>query len=340
MAVHVDNLVVAILAGGAGTRFWPASTRARPKQFLALTGERTLLQLSYDRARAIVDDAHIFVITAAPFVDLVRAQLPSLAADNVVGEPERKDTAAAIVFATLLAEHRVPGGTVAFFTSDHVIDPVDAFARCISEAVTVARAGDKLVTLGIAPTYPATAYGYLEVNSSGDVVRFVEKPKVERARVYVSGGQHLWNSGMFVWRAQAALTQMRTHLPVHVRAMEGAVAADGTSAFPAALARAFRDVTKISIDYGLMEPASAAGAPIACVASTFSWSDVGSFPALAEHLPVDDGNAHRGRVRAHDARDNLVWCEDGDELVALVGVSDLVVVRVGKRTLVTTKDRA
>ncbi len=354
-----DTLVVAIMAGGAGTRFWPASTERRPKQFLALAGERTLLQQSYDRARALTDK--IFVVTNAAFIGLVGEQLPQLGPGDVVGEPERKDTAAAAVLATLLAERRFPGCTLVILTSDHVIGPVDEFARTVRAAAAdlAAGAGDALYTLGIPPAFPATGYGYLELGAPVDdvesapsgpagvvrrsaVQRFVEKPDAATAKRYVDGGRHLWNSGMFVWRAAAALAQMREHLPQHVAALEPAAAAladpaASDAARAAAMAQAFAAVPKVSVDYGLMEKAR----NVRCAAATFSWSDVGSFAALAEHMPEDaQQNAHRGRVASLDARGNVVWCEDDGELVALLGVDDLVVVRAGKRTLVTRKSRA
>jgi mannose-1-phosphate guanylyltransferase len=319
------DLVVAIMAGGAGTRFWPASLRAKPKQFLRLVGDRTLLQQSFARACALTSLDRILVVTNTAFTALVREQLPELAADHIIGEPERKDTAAAAVLATLLAEKLSPGCVVAILTSDHVIGPVDAFAACIKSAADEARAHDALVTIGIRPTFASTGFGYLEIDGPR-VARFVEKPNVEKAHEYVASGRYLWNSGMFVWKTTAALDEMKQHLSQHVDALSGAV--NGT----AAPRDAFAKLSKISIDYGLMEKA----AHVRCVPSTFSWADVGSFPALADHLP----NGTNARLVSLDAKDNVVWSEDSSELVALVGVEDLIVVRAGKRTLVAKKERA
>ena len=331
------KLVVAIMAGGAGTRFWTASTRDRPKQFLRLIGERTMLQQSFDRARALTSLDRIFVVTNAAFMALVREQLPELSADNVVGEPERKDTAAAAVLSTLLADKCAGDSVVAILTSDQLIAPIDAFVSCMRTAVESAAVDDALYTIGVRPTFAATGYGYLALGttSAKDVFvvdKFVEKPDAARAAEYLKSGKYVWNSGMFVWRTKTALEQMRAHLPKHVDALSAAVS--GT----ASLAEAFAAVPKISIDYGLMEKAPR----VRCVAATFSWSDVGSFPSLADHVAHDDaGNSIAGaRVVALDARGNVAFSEDPAELVALVGVDDLIVVRSGKRTLVAHKSRA
>ena len=341
--MNVD-VVVAVMAGGAGTRFWPASTHARPKQFLQLTGERTLLQQSFDRARGLAPLERILVVSNAAFAPLVSAQLPELPKDNVVNEPARRDTAASVVLATLLAHKRFPGAVLVVLTSDHVIAPADAFAKTVRSAVE--NCGDSLYTIGIPPTHPATGYGYLELGARmrddtgvqhREVVRFVEKPDLETAKKYLASGDFLWNSGMFVWKPETALAVMREHLPKHVENIGGAVGYDRSTAFEAALTSAFADLPKISVDYGLMEKAVGR---VSCVPAMFSWSDVGSFPTLADHLPKERGNAHRGRVAALDARDNVVWCDDAGELVALIGVNDLVVVRAGKRTLVVPKARA
>jgi mannose-1-phosphate guanylyltransferase len=209
-----------------------------------------------------------------------------------------------------------------------------------------ASSGDALYTFGIAPTHPATGYGYLEVGatqgSADDVEhfalqRFVEKPDATRAASYVESGRFLWNSGMFVWRTSAILRELARNLPAHLDALAGAVAADRTPGFGDALATSFQALARVSIDVAVMEKAQT----IRCVRAQFDWSDVGGFPALLDHLPKDAaGNAHRGQVVAHDSRDNLVFADDDTELIALIGVENLIVVRAGKRTLVVPRSRA
>lgn len=340
------DLVAIIMAGGAGTRFWPASTEARPKQFLTFFGERSLLQLSYDRVAPLVGRDRVLVLTSQRFVGLVREQLPDLPAENIVGEPARRDTAAAVALGALLVEARFGDAVIATLTSDHLIRPADDFRAALLSAAKGAKAAPALYTFGIEPTRPATEYGYLEVGERlGDdddaqhfqLTRFVEKPDAARARSFVESGRHLWNSGMFVWRASTILAELERQLPAHLQHLRPALAHDRTPAFDDALARAFAPLERISVDFGVMERAQ----DVRCVRAGFTWSDVGGFPALAEHLEQDDaGNAHRGDLRALDASGNVVFCDDAGEQVALVGVSDLVIVRAGRRTLVVPKARA
>ena len=340
------ELVAVIMAGGAGTRFWPSSTNARPKQLLRFFGDRSLLQQSYDRVVDLVGPARVLVVTNAGFVDAIREQLPDLPPDNVVGEPERKDTAAATALAALLVEKRFGNAIMAVLTADQLIDPREAFHKTLLSAARGASSGEALYTFGVQPSHPATGYGYLEVGDAlplGDdvdhyaLLRFVEKPDLPRAQGYVASGRFLWNSGMFVWRAQAVLDEIERSLPQHLKALRPAVSEDGKPTFPEALAVAFGGLARVSVDVAVMEKART----IRCVRAAFAWSDVGSFPALAEHLPHDAAhNAHRGRIIGLESRDNLVFSEDESELVALIGVEGLIVVRAGQRTLVVPRARA
>ena len=335
----MNDLYCVIMAGGAGTRFWPASTEETPKQLLTLVGDRSLLQMAVDRACAVVDAARVIIVTSAALADAVRAQVPELPVDNVVAEPCRRDTAAAVALAALLVRRR-GGKQVAILTADHLIAPVGAFADAVRTAVAATvREPNAVVTFGIVPTFPSTGFGYVEIESKGEgarpVLRFVEKPDAVTAAGYLATGRFLWNSGMFVFGVDAMITALRTHLPAHVEALSPVV--DDNLAFADAFALAFQHLPKVSIDKGLMEKHS----PVLCVPASFAWSDVGSFPALAEHLDQDDkGNAHRGVLHTLDARDNVVWSQDASEEVAIVGVEGLVVVRAGKRTLVMPKSRA
>lgn len=341
------DLVAVIMAGGAGTRFWPVSTEARPKQFLRLFGERSLLQLSYDRVASLVPPERILVLTNQRFVPLVRDQLPELAEENVIGEPLRRDTAAAVGLAALSCQRRFGDPTMAVLTADHLIRPVELFQRTLLSAAQGARADDQaLYTFGIVPDYPATAYGYLHrgelcVEDQGishyRLRRFREKPDAATAKEYVASGEYYWNSGMFVWTTGAILRELNRSLPEHLKTLAGGLDSRGLASDAEALRRAFEPLRPISVDFGVMEKA----ADVRCVASTFEWSDVGGWLALAPFLPSDDhGNAHRGAIRTEGAESNLVFTEDESETVAIVGVSDLIVVRAGNRTLVTHRDRA
>ncbi|GJM21585.1 MAG: mannose-1-phosphate guanylyltransferase [Planctomycetota bacterium] len=341
-----ENMVGVIMAGGAGTRFWPASTQDRPKQFLSLFGEDSLLQQSYERLASFLPPERILVLTNSDFTGLVRLQLPQLPVENVIGEPMRRDTAAAIALASAICAHRHHDPVMAIVTADHLIQPVDEFRRTMLSAARGARDSGALYTFGIRPDHPATGFGYLKLGTSRgkddgvehfELHGFVEKPDLERAKDYLASGQYAWNSGMFVWRASAILDELERQLPTHLARVLDAVQHDGRPDFDDCLAQAFEPLEKISIDFGVMEGAH----DVRAVRAEFTWYDVGSFPALADHLPTDEhGNAHRARLFSVDARDNIVFSEDDDEVVAILGASDLVVVRAGKRTLVAPRARA
>ncbi len=344
-ATVFDGPVVVIMAGGAGTRFWPASTEARPKQFLRLLGERSLLQESYERALLLTSRERVLVLTGRKLVPLVSEQLPELAPEQVIGEPIRRDTAAAVCLAAVIAQARFGECVVVTLTSDQHIEPAEEFVRTLSSVVEAASGSSALYTLGVRPTYPATGYGYLErgdpvVDSGGaghfELLRFREKPDRKTAEEFVASGAFLWNSGMFVWSTSAILERFEQYLPRHVHGLRPVLGADG-SLDEVALEHAFADLEPISVDYGIMEKAT--GARVAEAA--FYWSDIGGWEALGAFLP-DDGAGNRGtaRIAAHAAEGNVVFAEDTDELVALVGVSGLAVVRAGKRTLVVPLERA
>jgi mannose-1-phosphate guanylyltransferase len=343
-AISKDPVVV-IMAGGAGTRFWPASTERRPKQFLRLLGDQSLLEESFARALRLTSRERILVLTNAAFVPLVSDQLPGLPEANIVGEPLRRDTAAAVCLGAVICGRRFGDCAMAVLTADHVISPPGEFDRSLRSALQVAASVGALYTFGIPPSYPATGYGYLErgplVLHDGGVrhyhlERFHEKPDSVTAADYLASGNHYWNSGMFVWRTSAISAEFERQLPAHIAAIGNAVSDEGEVLSAEAMTSAFEALEAVSVDHGIMEGA----ADVRMIAATFSWSDVGGWVALEGYLPVDgEGNRHRGRLAARDSARNVVFAEDGEELVALLGVEDLVVVRAGRRTLVASRDR-
>lgn len=339
------NLVTIIMAGGVGTRFWPLSTHERPKQFIQLFDDRSLLQKSYDRVVGIVPDERVFVLTNRQFVPLVREQLPNLPDHNIIGEPQRKDTAAAVCLGTLIAMKRYGNPVIITLTADHLIEPVERFQQTLISAVKEARYTNALYTFGITPTYPATGYGYLEVGEESiihdgiehfHVVSFKEKPDAEMASQYLESGRFLWNSGMFVWTADAIFNELTLSLPKHVMRLTKAVEKLGTAQWENELQERFAAIEKISIDYAVMEKAR----DVRCVSGDFSWKDVGGWLAIKDFLPKDEnGNFIKGKVHTLDAQGNMVFCDRPKETLAMVGVSDVVVVRAGEKTLVAHKDR-
>ena len=340
------DLVIVIMAGGAGTRFWPLSTEETPKQFLDLFGDRTLLQTSFDRISNLVPPERILVLTNAAFVSTVKEQLPEIPRPNIIGEPIRRDTAAAVGLAAMLCRRRFGNPVIATLTADHLVEPVDLFQKTLLSAVRkAANDNNVLYTFGIEPTYPATGYGYLErgmqvANNKGikhfQLMRFREKPDLETARQYVESGKFYWNSGMFVWTADAILKEIEAHLPNHAKALSRAIEFDQTPQWHEALKDAFESIGAVSIDFGVMEKAQ----KVCCVVSRFSWNDVGGWPAMKNYLPEDeDRNCCRGNAMTLDATGNLVFCKDPEETMVLIGVKDLVIVRAGSKTLVAHKDR-
>jgi mannose-1-phosphate guanylyltransferase len=294
--------------------------------------------MSYDRVAGLAPPEKVFVLTSAAYTDLVREQLPELPRENVVGEPCRRDTAAAVALAALLVEDRYPGETMVVLTADHVIEPVEQFHLALREAAEGCGAG-RLYTLGIKPTFAATQFGYLEMGeqlehgtlSHFQLSRFKEKPDLETAEKFLEAGNFFWNSGMFVWKTSDILAEFRTHLPRHIEILQPAIPQVDSDEFEEAFAR----LEPISVDFAILEKASNIGA----VVPRIEWDDVGGWLAAERYLPSDGrGNALKGRVLCESGRDNTVFVEEPGEEVMLLGVSDLVVVRSGGRTLVAHKD--
>jgi len=339
------ELVIVIMAGGVGTRFWPLSTENRPKQFLKIFGNQSLLQMSFDRISNLVPEERILVLTSKNFVASVKEQLPGVPEENIIGEPCRRDTAAAITLAALLCQKRYGNPVIATLTADHLIEPVDVFEKTLISAVRMADKNDVLYTFGIKPTYPATGYGYLEmddlfVNDDGikhyELLSFKEKPDIETARKYFDSRKYYWNSGMFVWSVEAILGQLHEHLPGHIETLAKVMPFDKSKRWDTALKEAFEPLHPVSIDFGVMEKAS----HVRCVSSTFSWSDVGGWLSLKDHLKRDGANnCYRGKIIPMDAHENLIFCENPSDTVMLIGVQDLVIVRAGSKILITHKDR-
>lgn len=346
--IRIDptGLVAVIIAGGVGTRFWPLSTTENPKQFLTLFGDRSMLQGTYDRIAGLVSPERTLVLTNQRFVPLVREQLPGIPEGNVIGEPVRRDTAGAVALAAFLCRKRFGNPVMIVLPADHVIRPVNEFQKAVLSAVQASVRDGALCTFGIQPDHAATGYGYLErgeeiATDNGCVhyrlLSFKEKPDRQTAEAYLAKRIFLWNSGMFVWTTDAILAEIEQHLPEHLRCLRPLMQFDGKPEWPAALHQAFAEIPSISIDYGVMEKA----ANVRIVGAPFSWSDVGGWLALEAFIEKDtQGNACRGRVRVLDARYNLVFSEDPDETIALIGVSDLIIVRSGKKTLIVPRKRA
>jgi mannose-1-phosphate guanylyltransferase len=326
---------VAILAGGIGSRFWPASTPRRPKQFLPLATERPLICDTLDRARALAPISRVLIVAGSPLEPHLKKYLPELPADQLLLEPQAKGTAPALAWAAreIIARSEHPERTVMVsLHSDHVVRPLEGFLSSLGRAVDAAAQFDRLLTVGIAPTRPETGYGYIEVGDSlgtgvFEVRRFVEKPDLRTAEGYIARGGVVWNSGMFVWRPQVLLGELASHTPELAAELRRLDTGD--------LAGFFANTPTLTIDHGLMERSP----NIAVVAAEFEWDDVGAWAALRRVRELDDqGNLIVGDAYALDCDDCLLWAEDGP--VAVFGLSDIVVVRASGITLVSSRDHA
>jgi mannose-1-phosphate guanylyltransferase/mannose-6-phosphate isomerase len=325
-----------ILAGGSGTRFWPLSRRGRPKQLLALEGERTLLQETVARLAPLAGPSEVWVCTTRDLAPEVRRQLPEVPAGQVLCEPEGRNTAPAIGWSVASMPAAAREGVVAVLPADHRMADAAAFRDVLARAVRVVEREDRVMTLGVRPSRPDTGYGYLELGEPlpGDpalrrVARFIEKPPPAAAEEFVRSGNTLWNAGIFVFRGTTLLALLAEHAP------EVAAGVQAIAAQPERAAELYPRLPAISIDYALMEKLDGlATLPLDC-----GWSDLGSWEALDEVLPKDAaGNACRGDAVALDAAGNLLLADAGT--VAVLGVRDLVVVRTGDAVLVLPKARS
>ncbi len=332
-----NNFYVVILAGGSGTRFWPLSRAAYPKQFLPLAGEKSMLQETLARVGSKASASHIFIVTNQRFQKIIQRQAAAfrIPQKNILFEPSGKNTAPAIAWAASIIHSQNPDAVMAVLPSDHLIQNEAAYLKTLDEAVRLAN-NDYLVTLGIVPTRPETGYGYIKgrkIKKSGrtiyEVEQFVEKPVLAKAQQYLKTKKYYWNSGMFIGKASTILGELRTCLPELYKAFIQGHSQKAVKKFWAKL-------PSISIDYGVMEKAKR----VAVVpAAGIGWSDVGSWEALWEvSSKTKEGNVFRGDVVECASKHNLVF--GNKRLVALVGLEDIVVVDTDDVVLVCRKDQS
>ncbi|MGE5612420.1 MAG: mannose-1-phosphate guanylyltransferase [Bacillota bacterium] len=344
-----------IMAGGSGTRLWPLSRKDKPKQLLPLVQGRSLLQLAYARLRGLLPPERIYVCTGADYADVVYANLPELPKGNLLGEPVGRDTANAVGFAAAVVQKKDPDAVMAIVTADHVIEPVATFQSALGLAFEVAtELPNSLATFGIVPTHGHTGLGYiyrgdplpLSSKRAGAyrVLAFKEKPDQATADRYVESGRYYWNSGMFVWRCDTVLRELSLHLPEAYKGLSRIAEAWGTPRQDAVLREVYPKLPRISIDYAVMEPASLnkGKAQVVTVEMPVDWLDVGSWPALAETLKIDD---HDNAIDCEvcllvDSDNNIIISHDPTHLIATVGLSDMIVVHTKDVTLVCPKREA
>jgi mannose-1-phosphate guanylyltransferase len=346
-----------ILAGGSGTRFWPRSRRAQPKQVLSLDGDRTMIQNTVERVKPVVSDGQVWIITNDLLADTIAKQLPDVTAKHILREPAARNTAPACGLAAFLLERRSPDAVLGVFPSDHTIGDVARFRRVVRAGAALARRTAAIVVLGVSPSRPETGYGYIELGAAIDPIveggesipvrrvhRFTEKPDKAKAKRFLRSGNYAWNSGMFLWTAKTLVDAMREHQPKIAELLEKIAEAWGTPKFDKVFAELYPQCESISIDYAVLEPRSAKGegrSELYCLPGDFAWSDLGSWAALHEHVAerTESHNANVFETEHHvEIASTGCYVFSPNKTVALVGVKDLVVVETDDAILITTRE--
>lgn len=335
-----------ILAGGSGTRFWPLSRNAKPKQLLNLFGKGTLIQQTVQRLDGIVPKENIFILTNELQLEGVRELIPELPTENIVAEPARRDTAPAVALGVGLIANRDPDANMVVLPSDQLITDVAAFQSVIGDALTAAEHGKALVTVGIAPTWACPSYGYVErgdattidgqdfTHTPHQVVRFREKPDPELAQQFLDAGTFAWNAGMFIWSVPTVTAELKAHTPQLADFIETVRQSDAPLDL---LAEEFPKLTPISIDYALMEKAG----NVLNIEASFDWDDVGSWISIAKYLDtVGEDNRTNSHLTEIDSENNIVFNDRPDSHIALLGVDDLIIVQTEDALLVANRHQA
>lgn len=332
------------MAGGAGTRFWPRSRVKKPKQYLNIFGDRSLIQESVKRFAAFIPEERIYVVSARGQKDILEQQTGNLPNGNLIYEPSGKNTLPAIGLAALFIEEKDPDGILVVSPSDHLIQNDELFRQTIASATMVAEKTSGIVTIGITPKFPATGYGYVQTSDeiklgqsvkSFKVNKFVEKPNRDVAEGYLRDGGYYWNSGIFVFKISVFLESVRQFAPGLYADLMLIREFAGTGQYDSKLEQIYNLVDPISIDYGILEKAG----NIFLVQGDFVWNDLGSWEEVYKYDQKDENqNAATGEVIFQDTRNSYVYAPDS--LVAVVGLDDVIVVQEGDTILVCKRDRA
>ncbi len=346
----LEHTYAVILAGGSGTRLWPKSRDNTPKQFLKLGGDRTMMQGAVDRILPLIPWERLIVVTNEKYVQDVRAQLPEIPQENIVAEPDKRDTALAMALGALIAKNRDPEAVVVNIASDHVLLNEDEYRRVVSAAVALASQKSHLVTVGITPTGPNVNFGYIQANGdltevNGYTARLVqsfkEKPDKTTAEQFLAAGNYYWNANMYTWHVDAIWEAFERHMPSMMPALEKIDAAVGTDHFESVLAEVYADAEKVPIDIAISEKAD----NLVLFAGDFGWDDIGLWSTVYqlgkkdEHgtVVVSDSDDTSPVIQL-DSQNNLVTTND--RLVALIGIEDMVVIDSKDVLLVLPRERA
>ncbi|MFA9375927.1 MAG: mannose-1-phosphate guanylyltransferase [Lachnotalea sp.] len=330
-----------IMAGGSGTRFWPLSRKTLPKQLLNLSGNGLMINETIDRMADFIKKEDIFIVTNTEQVDKMKELVEvGILMDHILAEPAARNTAACVGYAAMEIIKKYGDGIMCIFPADHYIKQETEFVKVLKNAVKAAENSDKLVTIGITPTFPATGYGYInfdkqEKNEIKTVQKFVEKPNYETAVKYMKSGEFLWNSGMFIWKSSTILDNFKRFLPKVNNAIEQIGQAMGTPAEKETIDRIYPDIPSISIDYGIMERSD----DVVVLEGDFGWNDVGSWDTLGVLYDTDDnGNIIKGD-QINIETSNCISYSD-KRLIATIGIDNMIIVETDDVVLVCAKDKA
>ncbi|MBN2635821.1 MAG: mannose-1-phosphate guanylyltransferase [Prolixibacteraceae bacterium] len=340
----MDNIFCLIMAGGAGTRFWPGSKIAKPKQYLTIVGEDSLLQSTIKRFSTFTPEERIFVVSGKDQANVLEEQTPMLPKENLIYEPVGKNTLPCIGLAAMVAEKVNPDGIMVVSPSDHLIENNELFKDTVLTAVKIASEREGIVTLGISPSYPATGYGYIktaeEITGENEirqfkVDRFVEKPDKDTASSYLEQGGFYWNSGLFIFKISVFLKAVEEFAPELYADLRKIQADLGHPSFNQTLDSIYRAINGISVDYGIMEHVK----NIYLVEGNFNWNDLGSWESVYQvSSKNEDGNVISGEGIFVDSKNSYIKTDNG--LIAVVGLDDVIVVQDGNTTLVCKRDKA
>ncbi|MDF9840206.1 MULTISPECIES: mannose-1-phosphate guanylyltransferase [unclassified Paenibacillus] len=338
------TITCVIMAGGKGERFWPKSRTNLPKQFLNISGNKSMIQQSIARLEKLIDIGQIFVVTNELYAELIKAQIPNLPNENIIIEPVGRNTAPCIGLASIIIEDRFPDSTMIVIPSDHIIENEEGFVKILETAVEVAQENSNLVTLGIQPTYPETGYGYIEstneiqsINglSVHKVNKFVEKPDLGTAQSYLESGNFFWNSGIFVWKIETIRSYIQKLMPEMHDILETMRTVLNSPERDTIIRTEFLKMPDQSIDYGIMEKVN----NIYVIPCVFGWDDVGSWTALDRISELDEnGNVIKGNILNLDTKHCII--ESNGKLIATLGIENLIIVDTEDVTLICTKDKA
>ncbi len=334
---------VVIMCGGSGSRFWPKSRKMYPKQFLNTVGEKTMIQLTVDRISKFIPLENVYMVTNKAYINTIREQVPQILEENLIIEPMIKETAACIGYSAVKLLAKDPEAVMIVLPSDHYIQDEEKFMETLEQGLNIACSDSCLVTMGIRPTRPETAYGYIETGKRIDgswsiptykIKRFTEKPNREKAQEFIDKGTYLWNSGMFIWKATVLLKQYKKFLTDMYQCLKRMSDHLGTPEEARIVEEEYDKIDGISIDYGILEKTW----DVYVMECSFYWDDIGNWTALERYMTTDEnGNSVKGRYTVLDTHNCILY---GDKrLVAALGVEDLIIVETDDVVLVCKKDR-